>query len=197
MIVGQILLAVLTACGLTQPYVQQSDEAIAADFQQLQSDSPVEIHRAAERLLQLGRSDESVREYLARRLPPLIERGPAKKENPGPWIALVQLAGDLKIAESSAALAKWLTIDNIGDISTAGFLKLENNPAGTALVKIGDPAVPALYDVLEHGTLRERRYAVYALIRIASPRARSSLLEHQKNESDEELKKLIQRSLSE
>ena len=46
-----------------------------------------------EQLLKRGRSDPKVREYIARHLPPMIEKGPADKDHPGPWIELVRLAG--------------------------------------------------------------------------------------------------------
>ena len=51
----------------------------------------------------------------------MIENGPAEKDHPGNWIELVRIAGELKIAEAAPALTKWLTIDNIGEMTTRGF----------------------------------------------------------------------------
>jgi len=102
----------------------------------------------------------------------------------------------LKSAEAAPALAKWLTIDNIGEISTAGFMKLENNPAGAALVQIGDPAIPAVITVFDHVTLRERRYGVYVLNQINSPSVKRSLREQLNREPDEDLRDFIRKSLS-
>ena|SRR6516165_476627 len=124
----------------------QHSESVVLAFERLQSESPTEIKQGSEQLVRLGTSDPKAREYIAFRLPPLIEKGP--KDYLGRWITLVRLAGELKIAEAAPALAKWLTIDNIGEISTAGFMRMENNPAGAALVQIGDPAIPAVITVL-------------------------------------------------
>lgn len=175
---------------------QQPEEPVVAVFQRLQSQSPTEIHQATEQLLKRGRSDPKVREYIALHLPPIIETGPAQKEYPGPWMELVRLAGGLRISQAAPALAKWLTIDNIGEITTASFTRLENNPAGAALVQIGDPAVPAIVQVLDHGTLRERRYAAYALNLISSVNAKSALQQHLNREPDEVLRDAIRKMLA-
>ena len=172
----------------------QHSESVALAFERLQSESPTEIKQGSEQLVRLGKSDPKAREYIALHLPPLIEKGP--KDYLGRWITLVRLAGELKIAEAAPALAKWLTIDNIGEISTAGFMKLENNAAGAALVQIGDPAIPAVITVFDHGTLRERRYAVYVLNQINSPSAKRSLREQLNREPDEDLRDFIRKSLS-
>lgn len=173
---------------------QQPEEPVATVFQRLQS--PTEERQAAEELLKRGRSDSKVREYIALHLPPLIESGPVEKDHPGPWIELVCLAGELKIPEAAPALTKWLTIDNIGEITTASFTRLENNPAGAALVQIGDPAVPAIVQVLDHGTLRERRYAAYALNLISSVNAKSALQQHLDREPDKVLRDAIRKMLA-
>src|SRR5215469_7026599 len=76
---------------------QQAKEPVATVFQRLQSST--DINEATEELLKRGRSDSEVREYIARHLPPMIEKGPAEKDHPGNWIELVRIAGELKIAE--------------------------------------------------------------------------------------------------
>lgn len=96
---------------------------------------------------------------------------------------------------AAPALARWLTIDNTGETTTAGFIKLETNPAGKALAEIGDPAIPALVGVLDHGTLRERRYAIYALDLISSPLAKKTLHEQLKRESDPALREFMEKTL--
>lgn len=176
--------------------LQQPEEPVVAVFQRLESQSPTEIHQATEQLLKRGRSDPKVREYVALHLPPIIETGPAQKEYPGPWIELVRLAGGLRISEAAPALAKWLTIDNIGEITTAGFVRLENNPAGAALAEIGDPAIPAIVQVFNSGTLRERRYAVYVLNLINSRDAKSALQKQLTREPDKDLRDFIQKTLA-
>jgi hypothetical protein len=175
---------------------QETQEPVPVVFQRLQSQSPAEKGEAAAQLLKRGRSDPEVKEYLAVHLPPLIDKGPARKDYPGDWITLVRLARELRIAEAAPALTKWLTIDNIGEITTAGFINLENNPAGKALAEIGDPAMPPLTKVFDHGTLRERRYAVYVLRLINSPSAKSMLREQMNREPDEGLRDFIQKTLA-
>jgi len=184
------------AIGSLTAAAQAPPEPVSVVFDRLQSQSPAEIGQAAQQLLTRGKSDPTVRDYLAAHLPPLIEKGPAQKDYPGAWITLARLSGGLKIVEAAPALAKWLTIDNIGEITTAGFTKLENNPAGRALVEIGDPAIPALLGVFDHGTLRERRYAVYALSLIDSPRAKNALRERLSREPDENLRGFIRKALA-
>src|SRR5262250_3619450 len=113
------LLLVLVATGDPARYfTQQSTEPVAVTFRRLQS--AAEVDKAAAQLLRQGRSDPKAREYIALHLPSLIEKGPTQKDHPGPWVAVVRLAGQLKIAEAAPALAKWLTIDNIGEMTTAG-----------------------------------------------------------------------------
>lgn len=173
---------------------QRADEPVATVFQRLQSQSSTGINEATEQLLRRGRSDFKVREYIARHLPPMIEKGPGEKgDHLGPWIEFVRLAGELKIAEAAPALTKWLTIDNIGEITTGGFIRLENNPAGKALAEIGDPAVPAVARVFDQGTLRERRYAVYVLSLINSSSATSALQEQSHREPDKALRDYIRK----
>jgi len=189
-----IVIAVMAANHAPMPASQQAEEPVATVFQRLQSST--DIHEVTEQLLNRGRSDPKVREYIASHLPPMIEKGPPEKDHPGPWIEFVRLAGELKIAEAAPALTKWLTIDNIGEITAGGFIRLENNPAGKALAEIGDPAVPAVARVFDRGTLRERRYAVYVLNLINSPSAKATLQERLSREPDKDLREFIRKSLA-
>jgi HEAT repeat protein len=185
------LVAAITCCIFLQSsaFPVHDQPGLAALVQNLES--PQTTNDAAEQLMKLGKSDPKVREYLAIHLPQMIE-----KDSGGPWMNAVHLSGALKIAEATPALAKWLTVDNVGEITTAGFIKLENNPAGKALAEIGDPAIPTLIGVLVHGSLRERRYALYALNLIGSPRAKKTLRTHLKREPDESLRHFIQEALA-
>jgi|SRR5215472_3416932 len=189
-----IVIAVMAANHAPMPASQQAEEPVATVFRRLQSST--DTHEVTEQLLKRGRSDSKVREYIARHLPPMIEKGPAEKDHLGSWIELVRLAGELKIAEAAPALTTWLTIDNIGEITTGGFIRLENNPAGKALAEIGDPAVPVVARVFDRGTLRERRYAVYVLNLINSPSAKATLQERLSREPDKDLREFIRKSLA-
>ena len=86
-----IVIAVMAVNHAPTAVSLQAEEPVATVFQRLQSSG--NIHEATEQLLNRGRSDPKVREYIARHLPPMIEKGPADKDHPGPWIELVRLAG--------------------------------------------------------------------------------------------------------
>ena len=75
-------------------------------------------------------------------------------------------------------------------------VRLEDNLPGKALAQIGDPSIPALKGVLNHGTQLERLRAVYVLKLIASPQAKAALAEHLENEPDKQLRDYIQRIIS-
>jgi hypothetical protein len=190
---AEVLMTVVLTTASIWAVPQHSTESVALAFERLQSQSPSEIKEASEQLVRLGKSDPKARYYIALHVPPLIEKGP--KDYLGRWITFVRLAGELKIAEAAPALAKWLTIDNIGEISTAGFIRLENNPAEAALVQIADLAIPTVIAVFDHGTLRERRYAVYVLNQINSSSAKGALREQLNREPDEDLRDFIRKSL--
>jgi HEAT repeat protein len=101
---------------------------------------------------------------------------------------------DIENSGSGTALAKWISLDNIGETSAGQFQRLETNPAGKALTQIGDPAIPALKDVLQHGSLRERRNAYFALNLIGSPRAKAAMRDRLGVEEDSDLEDYIQKS---
>jgi HEAT repeat protein len=184
-----VIVACCAAAGSSLRLSCEEPPGVAALFQKLRSAQ--KTNAATEELEKLGKSDPKAREYLAIHLPAVIE-----KDSGQPWMNAVRLAGALKIAEAAPALAKWIGLDNIGEITTAGFVRLETNPAGKALSEIGDPAIPALVGILEHGSSRERRSAVYALNLIASPRAKTTLREHLKREPDENLREFIEKALA-
>lgn len=156
--------------------------------------SPQKTGQATEQLLKLGKSDTKVKKYLAVRLPPVIEKSP--QDNPEVWNNAVRLAGELKIAEAAPTLGKWIGLDSGGSITFAGNERLDNNLVGKALALIGDPAVPTLNGVLEHGNSNEREVAVRALKLIGSPRAKSALRGHLKRESDPHVRDLIEQALA-
>jgi HEAT repeat protein len=156
--------------------------------------SPQKTAQATEQLLKLGKSNTKVKNYLAMRLPPVIEKSP--HDNPEVWNNAVRLAGELKIAEAAPTLGKWIGLNTGGSFTFAGFERLENNAPAKALAMIGDPAVPTLNGILEHGDLNEREVAVRTLKLIGSPRARSALRGHLKRESDPNVRDSIEKALA-
>ena len=146
-------------------------------LQELQSEQTTD--RARDELLRFGKSDPAVREYLAVHLPPLIESGPSIETCPGypcqTWRNAVELAGNLKIAETAPALARWIIVKDINPWPGIGpyGAKLEIDPTAIALSSIGDPAIPALRHVLDSGSPDEHTLAVRALCTIGTPKAKA------------------------
>jgi HEAT repeat protein len=184
------LLICCTAIAIPRVHAQAQSH-VAKLLEQLQS--PDSSNRAAQELLKLGRSTPDARFYLVAHLPPLIEKGP--NDSPQPWRNAVCLAADLKLAEASPALAKWIGLNTGGTVTFAEEARLEHNPAAKALVQIGEPAVSSLAGVLSKGNLGERQAAVYALKLIGSSHARAVLREHLRREADTSLRDLIERAL--
>jgi hypothetical protein len=108
----------------------------------------------------------------------------------------VTLAGDLRIAEAASALAKWISWNTVPFVTLSSESHLRTSPAGTALVRIGDPAVPALQKILEKGYTVERWRTTYALNIISSPIANEALREHAPSEPDESLAAFIRKVVS-
>jgi len=164
---------------------------IALLFQQLQSSETTD--RADATLREMARTNAEVRHYLTVHLPEFIAKGPSK---PQPWNNAVQLAGDLRIVEAVPNLAKWIgSQTGLGITGLSLELKLENDPAGKALAEIGEPALPALAQVLKQGNESKRRAALYALNLIGSPSAKAIFREHLTRESDPGLKQFMERAL--
>jgi hypothetical protein len=107
----------------------------------------------------------------------------------------VHLAGELQIAEASAALAKWIGFTTGGTLTLGQWARLEYNPAAKALAQIGDPALNSVKAILGRGALRESQLAIQTLAVIASPAARAIFRDHVSKESDLELKRSMERTL--
>lgn len=113
------------------------------------------------------------------------------------WLNAVSLAGELKIVEAMPALAKWVSVRTGGGMTTLSSESgLINSPAGTALVQIGDPAIPALQETLEHGELHTRWDSARALVLVNSPKAKAALREHSLRESDQSLAAYLEKAAS-
>ena len=171
----------------------QSKSTPAELFAELESEKTAD--QAGMQLRKLAKSDPAARQYLATNLPALVEHGP--KAHLAAWRNAVQIAGDLRLVEAVPALAKWLGLDTGPGFGTlAEEARLDRNWPGKALVQIGDPSVPSVQNVLEHGTSRERWTAAFVLDNIGSQRARAALREHRADEPDESLRSFILKALS-
>ena len=178
------------------------DQSVSDLFKQLQS--PQTTDQASDQLTNLAKSDARIRTYLAQRIPALIDAGPqyfqphvpdAAVQYPGPvWQNAVMLASELKLAETTPALVKWVSVSTSPVMTLASATQLRDNPAGQALIRIGDPSIPALRDGLERGNSHERWDCARALVQIGSPRATNTLRDHVTHEPDETLVDFVNRS---
>jgi len=103
----------------------------------------------------------------------------------------VRLVGDLQIVEASRALAD--KVDRYtSTIASGGF---ENREAIHALVEIGEPAVPAVIEVLQHGKADQRKYSAVVLGFIGSREGEAALREALARETDAEVRDYIEKAL--
>lgn len=159
--------------------------------------APKTTDKATEELLRSAKTDPATRRYLSEHLPAVIEKGP--KVYGEPWLNAVRLSGELKVTEAVPALSKWIKTQTGGDLNgtltLSRSLRLQYNPAAKALSQIGDPAVPTLAGILEHGLAEERSLAAGALWLIRSPAAQTVLQEQMNHEQDPQMKDLIKNIL--
>ena len=176
-----------------QPNVQQI-------FRQFQSE---ETSRNAEiQLMNLARGNPRARRFLALQLPVMIAKDPRGTPEyyekhltlSATWCNAVELAAELKIAEAAPALAKWVGLSKDPSMSL-GSGELFQHPAAIALVRIGDPSVPALTSVLNEGAEYQRSSAADALIEINSAKSKAVLRKYSSQGHDRKLAQDIQRSL--
>ena len=163
----------------------------AALFRELQL--PDATDQATQQMLDLAQSDSTVRPYLAKRLPKMVEMNPYRSFSV--WRNEVRLAGELKIAEAAPALAKWIAVTGDEGIGTPLPSALETSPAAKALSQIGNPAVPALKSKLAGGKWQERRLAILVCQAIGSPSAQDALRQHLSGEPDPDLRSLAERTI--
>lgn len=176
-----------------QPNVQQI-------FRQLQSE---ETSRNAEiRLMKLATDDPRTRHFLALQLPAMIATDPRGTHEyyekhltlSATWCNAVDLAAELKIAEAASALAKWVALSSEPSLSF-GSGEIFHHPAAVALVKIGDPSVPALTSVLNEGAEYQRSSAADALIEINSAKSKAVLRKYSSDGHDRQLALHVQQCL--
>jgi HEAT repeat protein len=187
------LIGLLFAVCVAQGLLAQGYPDVDTLFQQLQSRETTD--NAKDLLLKRAVADSDVKKYLANKLPSMIDQGGTKVTSG--WLNAVRLAGELKIAEAAPALGKWIGLNNVGGEITSGSLRhLETNPAGKALAQIGDPSIPVLVNVLEHGTPRDRYSAYLALGLIHSTRSIAVLRDHLDREDNQEFQKEVKHAIA-
>jgi HEAT repeat protein len=160
-------------------------------FELLQSENTTA--EATAMFLELGPGNAEAKEYLAKRLPAIINQ---ETKNYYVWGNCVRLAGAFRLKEAIPALVKSINAATAEGQTFATNARLDPFPCAKALVKIGDPAVPALTEVLEKGDWRHRWFAYRVMFLIGSRRSIGALRDHIDHESDQDLKSEIQMASS-
>jgi len=163
-----------------------------------QLNEPSTTNSAAQQIHDLALRDATAQDFMAQRLPAMISanaRGDWQSIN-GMWLNAVRLAGQLKLVTAIPALIESLSGRNLipvcaYDRSSCGVstfslaARLETDIVARALADIGDPALPAVANVLAKGETRTLRLrATWILINIDSPAARQVMRERLPAETD-------------
>jgi hypothetical protein len=187
----------------------QSHPSPSELVQKLQSEKTTD--QARRQLLQLGKSDPDLRQYLAVHLPTMIQAGPNScppsnisdidaKWHSCPWYNAVELAGKLRIGEAAPALGQWIAVRTYGGIiiGISSEFRLDAYPGATALWQIGNPAVPVVQHILESDQgPRSRFIDERVLCIINTPESKAALRDFLPRESDPELQARIKSCLGE
>lgn len=171
--------------------VTQEQVSIPHLFELLQSENTTAA--ATAKFLELGPGNADAKEYLAKRLPVVINEEP---KNYSVWVNCVRLAGVFKLREAIPALVKAISAATFDGQTLGGNARLDTFPCAKALVKIGEPAVPSLVEVMEEDDWRRRWFAYRVLFLIGSPRSIDALRDHIGHEPNQDLKQEIQKALS-
>jgi hypothetical protein len=191
-----------TSCLGVYRIMAQSHPPTSELVQKLQSAKTTDDART--QLLQLGRSDRGVRQFLAVRLPPLIDLGPKScppsdiedlkaRWHACPWYNAVELSGKLRIAEAASALGPWIRWRAEGPYLPTLEAQLVFHPAAKALAEIGDPAIPAVQQALSNP--KDHYVAVRVLCIIHTPKAKSVLRDDLPHETDRDQQTMIKNCL--
>ena len=166
--------------------------------------NPTETSTAAPRIRELASKDSTARGFMAQRLPSMIKSRPAGPTNLI-WMNAVRLAGQLKVTNAIPALKDALSLGPIRggyDYGTSDNypspsegVKLRYDIVGRALADIGDASVPTVADILSRGDASMRKRAFFILSNIGSPAAHQTMRDHLADETDPDIRRLIQREL--
>lgn len=177
----------------------QGKPSVQQLFRQLQSTQTSD--QAGIKLLELGNGDARARRFLAAHLPVLIDTDPRDRRPDAAtllrseWCNAARLAGGLRLVEAAPALVKRISYRTSSLMTSSRAEGLTTSPAGTALVQIGDAAIPALRQVLKQSESNPNMDVVYALIQINSPRARAELRDYAASVQNAEMREFIHNRL--
>jgi hypothetical protein len=177
----------------------QGKPAVQRLFRQLQSTQTSD--QAAVKLLELGNADASARRFLAAHLPVLIDADPRDRRPDRTtllrpeWCNAARLAGELRLVEAAPALVRRISYRTSSLMTSSRAEGLTTSPAGTALLQIGDAAIPALRQALKQSESNPKMDVVYALLQINSPRARALLRDYASSVLNAETREFIHNRL--
>jgi hypothetical protein len=175
-------------CGsLSLPTAAQRTPDIHTLFNQLNNAGTT--NHAAQEILRTASENPVAREYIAERLPGLINRPTLDQV----WRNAVRLAGQLKASNAVQSLMQVLPRSPFKpSILIGSALGLDADAVGKSLCEIGDPAVPALASLLEHGDKTTRWRAARILWNIDSPSSRKVMRDDLQHETDPEIKQFAE-----
>jgi HEAT repeat protein len=183
-------MAFVLMCGspslLTAP---QRTPDIVTLFTQLKNASTT--NNASREILRAASRDPAAREYIVEKLPDMIDKPTLDQV----WRNAVWLAGQLKASNSVPALMEALPRSPFRPsiILFGEMLSLNSDPVGKALLEIGDPAIPALANLLERsGDTMDRWRAARILWNIDSPASRKVLRDDLQHETDPGIKRFTE-----
>jgi HEAT repeat protein len=150
---------------------------------------PGTTNRAARQIPRVASEDSAAREYIVERLPDLIDRPTLDQV----WRNAVRLAGELKASNAVQPLMQVLPRSPFKpSILIGSAFSLDADAVGRALCEIGDPAVPALANLLERGDKTTRWRAARILWNIDSSSSRKVLRDDLQHETDPEIKRFTE-----
>jgi HEAT repeat protein len=140
-------------------------------------------------ILVVAKKDASARDYVAQRLPDLID-GP----DGDVWVNAVQLAGKMRATEAIPSLQKAMSRPPFPAQRDVGLStpSLQLDIVARALYQMGDRAVPSVVDLLKSGDELMRNRCVNILIDLNTPASRKALREWLPHETATSVRGLIQ-----
>ena len=191
-----LLVAILALGGRLQTAAAQQRDT---DLDRLLSELrvPSLSNQAKLALLQAMRSDPHAKEYVEQRLPALLESygGRGNRREDYAWGAAADLVAELRVAGAAPALCRRIDLVTTPEVGLSFFYNFVNRGAANALIRIGQPAVSCVADVLRHGTPLQRQEAAYVLGHIGTDGARHTLQEQLPAEKDPDVRRRINEAL--
>jgi len=177
-------IAMLVVCVLFAPQTGISQTDVSAIVTRLQN--PATSNDAVK---EIEAGDSEIKSAIADKLPSLM----ANEKNDAVLNNESKLAGDLKVVASVPIL---VSIFEKGDLIPTGVTmatmwRMANDPAGHALVQIGDPVIPYMKRLLTSNQAESREKAFRVLGNIKSSAALDALKQHRSSESDKRLQNVI------